>query len=314
MHVRRLVLWNEYAKNMNGYPLFFQDNQISISEEARNIINRIVNFSRNPTDCNQIPCLLIDWRITNPKGCIPLSIDVGSNFGYGTFLYPMAEIQCRSDNYNFTNNIYYPSVSFPSVCGPFLLNPYHDFFTLGSLSLWNTSSSVPGTGLTDGNGGGWGANGIFYDKIFSGYLGAVCNCMFLGNSNVNMTSTFLNNISMLRNIQNNQSYYYYYNIPYSHAILFNKNVNDNSAITPFIDVINYMNPCVHFDFGNGNYGNPAWATDTRIEHLERLDIDEYLGEYPGFDYLLYHNLWYLYHKIKGTNGINTTMYDFSNIY
>lgn len=308
MHVIKFVNPLVYAKDKNNQILYFQDNEKYIFKEAQKIIKRIVEFSEKPKNCSNENCGYT-WQIVYPTTCLSLGQNVGAGFTGGTFAYPMAEINCRSQINDFFNYAGWCSTGIinlgPSACGC-ASNPYHTTYTqFTSFTLWKNLTDLIGLGAS--------GNIFYYAKLFSGFLGSVCDCMYYYILNFNFTSQFLDKISVFDN-NNNQSYYYYYNIPYSHAILFNKNVNDNSAITPFIDVINYMNPCVHFDFGNGNFGNPAWATDTRIEHIERLNNDEFLGEYPGYDYLLYHNLWYLYHKIKGTNGINTTMYDFSNPY
>ncbi len=61
--------------------------------------------------------------------------------------------------------------------------------------------------------------------------------------------------------------------------------------------------------GNIIYANRNWSSDDRLIHPERIGTDEFTGEANGLDYMLYHNLYYIYNKDYYTNPVNMIEHD-----
>lgn len=317
-HIVKFIPNSTYAKDKNGNPLYFQDGLYSLRDEARAIIKRLINQLRDPLQCNGNTCNQ-NWHITLPHDCTKFSADVGADLGAGTFTYPLAESACLIDHLLFGNDgegIF--TCGAPSRCKSNFSScnaQYHNFTSLNfpGYFLWNSTFGNMQKGI-----GQLPANKFHNTRTMGACLLSVCNCLYN-----QVGPYFYNNskqkIDQIADVGLSYSWYMY-NFVYSYLLLHNKLVKNviNNQGYDIIYFINNMNPCGHWDIGQNNYSNIEWSTDSRIDHLERLgnlsNVDQFYGEYNSVDFLLYHNLWYLYHKIYNTPGINTYFTDLGDIY
>lgn len=316
--VRKFIPKNVVCKDANGNILYFQDGLTSLSDEAKAITARLVNYAREPYDCdNGQVCqgMQYIWHIARPN-CVLHSSDVGADFGGGAFTYPLAESACMIDKKDWGNKNNGFHICAPTRCKsgtPPLQNCNGLYHNPGSLTwgftLWNSLSSTLLPNYTNIN------PIIEYSRMFSGLLMSICYCEY----NI-VASAFINNSkNKTDQLSRRTATTYYYHFPYSLALLHDLkvDVNESPSNESIIDLINEMNPCNHYKFGQNNWSSFRWSTDTRTEHLERIgwgnNIPGFTGEYPAYDFLLYHNLWYLYNKKQNNNGINSYMTDLGDI-
>lgn len=353
--VRKFFPKNVVCKDANGNVLFFQDGLTSLSDEAKAITARLVNYAREPYNCeNNNACQGIIWHIARPN-CFKQSNDVGADFGAGAFTYPLAESACMIDREDWGKKNNGAHFCAPTRCKsgtPPLQNCNGLYHNPGSLSygytLWNwlngllfpnylnqinnlPSLNPPPIWPPTWN---WPNFSVFpsteYPRLFGGLLMSVCYCEY--NSLLNFVTppsvynttglygVFTNNSkNKIDQLSRRTATTYYYHFPYSLALLHNLkvDVNESPSNESIIDLINEMNPCNHYKFGQNNWSSFSWSTDTRTEHLERIgwgnNISGFTGEYPAYDFLLYHNLWYLYNKKQNNNGVNSYMTDLGDV-
>jgi len=341
--VRRFVPLNVTAKDTQGNVLYFQDGLTSLSDEAKAIAARLVNYAREPHDCdNGSKCQGIQyiWHITRPN-CVLESSKVGADFGAGAFTYPLAESACMIDVQGWGDKNNGMHVCAPSRCKAPICNAlYHNNSSLTTnYLLWNalTDNIYPNFSNSADciiNNNNFTCNFNFYRRLFGGLLSTVCYCQYnfpvppaltiLSGSGIqilNMISYYNNTRSKIDQIARLHNFHYYYHFPYSLAVLHNLVVKDHyrPANQDMIDLINEMSSCNHFVLTKNYYSTFNWATDTRTEHLEKLGDPGNLvgalfsGEYPSYDFLLYHNLWYLYHKMNHNSGIDSYMTDLGDV-
>jgi hypothetical protein len=358
--VRKYLPKNVVCKDASGNPLYFQDGLTSLSDEAKAIAARLVDYAREPYNCdNGQKCQGSQylWHIVYPN-CDLQSNDnkIGADFSGGTYTYPLAESACMIDNKDWGKKNNGAHFCAPTRCKsgtPPLENCQGLYHNPGSLTygytLWNWINSfiypnyanqIYTVSINKPN--WWPQNWqwpseiellkpLEYPRLFGGLLMSVCYCEY---------NSLLNFIPHLSSIWNTTGLYgvftnnsknkidilsrrtattYYYHFPYSLALLHDLkvDVNESPSGESIIDLINEMNPCNHYEFGQNNWSSFSWSTDTRTEHLERIGYNQgtanFTGEYPAYDFLLYHNLWYLYNKKQNNGGINSYMTDLGDI-
>ncbi len=156
----------------NGAVFGYGSGQASLTQEARNITNRILSHIRNPKDLNGNPCgnpgntFPNNWRIRNPTTCNLVS--AGDNAE--VFAYALGEAQCFiNGGATFGNGtIAFPPNPLISCPG----NGYHNSFSQSSgRMLWegvvDTYIGVPNcpnTGIDN--------------RVMATNLLAICNCAY----------------------------------------------------------------------------------------------------------------------------------------
>lgn len=276
--VRKFVPNGVFAKDRYGNTFWFQDGQMYISEEAKSIAKRIIDNIRNPKKCDGSGCPGDDWDIKYPHNC--------DNPKFKGFIKPyafaLAESECVIDHKNFGNS-FGKNICTCSKCSNSFFTcsaQYHNTFSLsGGKELWDAmlSSGVITGIIGTGNVG---------NRVMMGNMLATCNCyypMCLTNASSDISA-------MIADVGN--YYWYMYHQPLARYLLHEGQLKIASSSTP-VFLLNEMNACNHFNLGgNTNYSSLGWSTDTRLEHPERIgNNNDWRGEYPSIDYMLYFNLW-----------------------
>lgn len=285
--VRKFIPEGVIAKDRMGNTFWFQDGQVSISIEAKNIAKRIIDNIRNPKKCDGSSCTGDDWDIKFPNNCK----DVPSKGIIKPFFpFPLGETECILDHTDEFGDNFTVGVCSSSKCmtGPCSAQ-YHTIYSLtGSRDAWNALLS--GSAISNIFGTGNVSN-----HVMKGNLLAVCNCYYLFN---NSSKNAIDDNARIGNY-----YWYLFHQPIGRYLLHGSEKNDliinnegggshPERNTP-VFLLNEMNPCNHFNFGGNNYGSLGWSTDSRLDHPERIGTSLFNGEYNGVDYMLYFNLWTL---------------------
>lgn len=306
--VRKFVPPYVVAKDASGNVLSFQDGHTSLNTEAWAIADRIVLYAKHAWSCengNSCQGIQYNWHITIPNCVLPdKPSTIGADFGGGTYTYPMAEAACMIAFNSWGDK----NEGFFIGSAPMRCMTYHNLTS----STWGYNAwdafigNIPPDFTTS-------SGGLQESRIFGGLLNAVCYCSY----NVyGLHNSTRNRVDALARAAAQQ---YYYDLPYALAVLHNLKVKD--AFRPggesISGLINIMNKCAHYDFGNGNWSSFEWSTTSRLEHQERIgDVAEsqFYAEYSALDFLLYHNLWYLYNKKQpGSSGVNTYVADLGDV-
>jgi hypothetical protein len=289
--------WVRYYKN--GVPQAFQDGETSIQKEAENITLRIINHLKNPIHYgSNTPCRLfkpksndVYWNIRNPMTCDLVKLG-HTLMGLS---YPVAESACNIINGFSIDDYVLPPVLLvypPSHCGGNYLT-IHNLISLNDYNEWITFIST--FALYPIN---WDPD---FAQVFAVNLLSTCNC-YLKNTGlyyVNFSGSAIASISYNSN-------------PYDtdHAPLSRRVLNERQSYIPngehsFTYLLDVAPDCgiYYLEEENPKYPHYQWSSDNRCDHPNRLGGNEnyFPGEYNGIDYLLYHNLWYIY-KIQQQNG------------
>jgi hypothetical protein len=327
-------------------PIFESDNgntfapyssETSLTKEARNIASRLINFVRASINLANLPCTfppsyLSGWRIRNPTTCnlVPTGDDARA------FSYPLAEIECRLNNQNIPTSTLALNVVPLGNCG----NAYHDVYSsTAAYGIWNSGIKVPQVLI--GN-----PSYAMDTRVFFSNLAAVCNCSYgkvednlisqLQNMLVNTPIYNLFNLvigwgwilqpTMVTNLVPGYQYNntendilinaYVSGAPIDHAPLARQVLHGgNYYPNPNYSIQSLLNaaPCDDiYNFGIQNQSTFEWSSDQRLDHPNRRGQNPVAsGEYNGIDYMLYHNLWYLYQKQLGNSQ---NIIDLSDVY
>lgn len=330
----------------NGNIFGYGSGQILLTQEARNIASRIINFVKDSKDlygnsCNNF--VQTGWRISNPTTCNLVS--TGDNMT--AFAYPVAEIGCIIKSAQTAGNqlggVGLSLLSSPKVCGSTSSSYFHNYY-----------SSVPGFALWKGT-----ANAIIPNidnRVQAVNLMAACNCVYgtvadeVVNSIVNTLKKVpvLNWLAVIINwvwtivstIVSTIIPGYYVNTtstaimansyfevsgfkeaPVDHGPLARKVLHGGVYIPNSDYTFKYLldiAPCDNiYNFGASDKSTYQWNSDSRLDHPNRRGQDagsgsnSPKGEYNGIDYMLYHNLWYI-HELQQGNSQN--IIDLSDIY
>ncbi len=297
--------------------------ETSLTQEARNISSRIINFIKDSKDLNGNSCnssTQTGWHIKNPTTCV--EVPTGDNATF--FSYPLAETGCIIKSGQTSGNqlggVGFGLGGAPKVCGPTSSSNFHNYY-----------SSVPGFAL-------WKASGSSVlpnidNRVFAVNLLATCNCMYgtVADQTVNTIVQTLQAsprfgwlgaiISWVWNIIssiittitpgyyintsalaiNNNSYFElagFKPAPLDHAPLARKVLHGGTYIQNTDYTFKYLldvAPCDNiFNFGPNNKSTYQWCSDQRLDHPNRRDVNVGAqngappGEYNGIDYMLYH--------------------------
>ena len=106
-----------------------------------------------------------------------------------------------------------------------------------------------------------------------------------------------------------------YHAPYLHSVLHGDG-NRFSASQLNGTMLNLLNtaPCQGtYNYDGSNFGDMQWRSDSRIDDLERIYNDgiHFDGDFNGLDYMLYHNLYYLYNSYNKTIDLSDRKIDFT---
>ncbi len=301
----------------NGASFPFEQTSVTdLRQEAKNISGRIMGYiTQNP------------WRLLHPDGT-PISDDSGGNCW--AYAWAFAEVGgFATDNY------------FPEYLG-FGISPalgpqstlYHDFYSSWSgigFSIFQAAGKAIGTTKdiavqlaelsATGNPLFTSTGGYFATQI-SHFLQTILPWWNIGNAlgaiiqdvvsivSVWVPQTWDNttNYDMFTNVNHWQIPWLMYarSIMHGHTD-YNFENGLQYGISP--DFIMPSAPCEGpWNFSNKNipqayYASYPWSSNDRLEHPDRLGSNtDFPGEYPGLDYMLYHNLYYLYHNRKGDIG------------
>lgn len=314
--VRKFIPPNIIAKDVAGNMLSFQDGFLSLYDEALSIADRIIQYARHAWSCengNTCQGIQYNWHITIPNCVLPPdSAHIGADFGLGTYTYPMAEAGCmiKYNLWSYPNGGPLGAGNHPTRCWE-----YHtSYSSYNGYINWNT---FIGNILPDYTTPSGGENPP-ESRIFGGLLNAVCYCSY--NAIPYIFGYWYDNSTRMRvdMLARAGAQQYYYDLPYSLAVLHNLKVKDDFRPNgeSISSLINVMNKCAHYDFGSGDWSSFEWSTSSRLEHQERIgDVrdDQFYGEYSALDFLLYHNLWYLYKKQHPSSGVNTYITDLGDV-
>lgn len=335
----------EYETDNNAV-FGYGSGETSLTREARNIADRIINFVKDSKDLNGNSCngpAATGWHIKNPTSCIPVSTGDNATF----FSYPLSESGCiikgGLSSGNQLGGVGLSLAGAPKVCGSGSAYNFHNYY-----------SSVPGFAL-------WKASGPSVlpnidNRVFAVNLMAICNCMY-GTVADQVTQTIIQTlqqspifgwlgviIGWISNIIssiittifpgyyinitstaiNNNAYYElagFKPAPLDHAPLARKVLHGGIYVQNTDYTFKYLldiAPCDNiYNFGQNDQSTYQWSSDQRMDHPNRRGTvpgsfgSAPSGEYNGIDYMLYHNLWYIHELQQGNNpGIE----DYSHIY
>ena len=316
----------------DGTAAFPYTGETSIREQARKQAKRIIDHIRDAkniadgSSCNG--SLATGWHIKNPVNCN--NVSTGDNAT--TYGYPLAEGESfiTSDNYTMPMN--------NTLGVPTGGSTYHNNYsqTIG-FDVWNTLADVP---IYNAGNQYLGMD----SRAFNVNLAAICNCVYanIPAQFIQQTiSTYVHgwfgvifgwiwklvtiaiNYTIPASIQNITNSAISINAytdeaPLDHGPIAHALLHDLPAYVPnqnysFEYLINVA-PCDGiYNFGS-NQSTYHWSSDNRCDHPNRRGTNPTLlgtnsyptGEYNGIDFMLYHNLYYLYNN-------ENTMTDLSDI-
>jgi len=340
------------ANETDGNNSFIQfgSNETSLTQEARNIAARLVNYVKNSKKIDGNSCLSnisTGWHILDPVNCQP----AGSNFdvnGVGDdaefFSYPLAESGCFINQGLTGTGIAFSALTkVPELC-PNASTSFNNVYsrTAGYLSWQASSASLLPSQPTKTNGD---------NRLMTSNLLAVCNCNYgriedklvqklvsklnqvpilnwLGFiigwtwETISVTVSelvpgyYVNNSSTAINVNSyySDNHFNTANTYFDHAPLARKVLHGGHYEPNIHQSVGYLldvMPCGgNYKWEGSNYPEIEWATATRLEHPEERGVNIFKGEYNGLDYMLYHNLWYI-HKLQ--EGSNPSIQDLSDI-
>ncbi len=321
-----IALVNKFvpSSETDGSNIFgYGSGESSLTTEARNIAGRIIDNVRDTKNSTTGQscggALATGWKIYRPTTCTPVLAGAQAEI----FAYPLAELEGIIKNGMSSNTgTNFSLGSIPKVFG----NNYHNLWsrTLG-YSAWN--AYVPSNVIKVDN------------RVFAENLAAACNCVygtvldqiletiqtelhqipFLGFFGdilfyiVNIVTQTIYTLipGMIKNITETAINVNAYlpDAPIDHGPLARKVLHGGLYMHNPANTIDYLlnvAPCDDiYAFAGGYFGNQQWSSTDRLDHPERMwgsgHNNDFYGEYPAIDYMLYHNLWYIHQKQEGTS-------------
>ncbi|MFI5204272.1 MAG: T9SS type A sorting domain-containing protein [Flavobacteriales bacterium] len=303
-----LALVSKYVDPLDNYNLkAFSDGETNFVQEAKNITDRVINYiSQN------------NWVIKNPV--TGLNVFRGDMAWFWSYGFAEAAGQVLNPSSQASALI---------TTNPFITNsPYNDALTLldypiyqlqgGTLSgaaltattlvlnnliyiLWlglNATNIINKPAQTEA---------IAIDEMYKFYkLTSVCNCIytFAGIGAVNETPLALKN--GVDGLSATVPLYDYQYVTLLRQVLHGGSNLNNGNI--YEDLLNSA-PCQGpYNYGNGDFANFEWSSTDRLLYPERRGQGlpgyntTWFADYPGFGYLLLHNLYYKIQNDLGTGG------------
>ena len=323
--------------------LFPYTGEVGIREQARNQAKRIINYIRDPkkvdgTNCNS--SYSQGWNIKNPTTCISVSTGDDARV-YG---YPLAELE---NTITGGGNIPQGNVGL-TIGIPTNGSTYHNTYSYNfGFPIWSLAASTP---IYNANNPTTGMD----TRVFNTNIAAMCDCVYgtVIDEWVDKELTTLQNDPVLSNFGIILEWFwstisitlhylvpgYYKNItdaaittnaypygaPIDHGPIAHALLNSKSSYVPnpqyTFDYLLNIAPCDGiYNFGS-NQSNYEWSSDNRCDHPNRrgdiAGVGEAApkGEYNGIDFMLYHNLYYLYNNENTmTNLSDITINNPSNL-
>jgi hypothetical protein len=314
-------------------------------------IRNPIDYNGNECNASAYDKLINSWIINNPINCTELPhnpLPGGDDQGADArlFAYPLGESECQiTSNSNSAPNIA-NLLGTPVACPG---SGYHNIYsTAGGFPLWNQLATTP---IYNPQNPAFGMdNRVFISNlsaICNCVYGSVADQLVaqtITNLQASPIFGFLGNIlgwiwKLISTIVTILIPGFYTNItssaittnayrieapldhaPIAHALLHGYQSYAHNPQYSF-DYLLDVAPCDGiYNFGINNQSHYEWSSDNRLDHPNRrgtsasggADDDPPKGEYHGIDFMLYHNLYYLFKS--GPFGFNVNMTDLSDIY
>lgn len=347
----------------NGNSFGYGSGETSLTNEARNIAKRIIDYVRDSKNLEGKSCgskTSTGWNIVNPVTCDEVSTGNDAH----SFAYALGEAECFILHPKLCESNGSKRTNIPASCAG---KGYHNTYskTLG-FQLWNSAAKsliyLPSNSHYGADTRGQDAmmaticNCVYgtiadlaMQKVVAGarnvkginWAGQVVNFAWQGVSTI--FSTFIPGVyfNQSRSAINLNSYVNgtgkqsnplgdpggpLDHLPLARKILHGGDYNPNRKykFKYLLDVA----PCDNiYNLNNLHYGHYEWSSDSRLDRPDRrgwygknYDTDNPFnpqrwrppsGEYNAIDYMLSHNLWYIYRRQKGDKP---NMIDLSEVY
>ncbi|WP_160111955.1 T9SS type A sorting domain-containing protein [Aquimarina sp. AU58] len=224
----------------------FQDGEISIREESKKILRRIVrHISGKSWGAGEF----YNWKIINPVTEAPVNLGQDVTL----FCYALASISCEMSG-NTT-----------------LCNEFHNVFSVAPLLGMGLWLGVPSTG-------------IYISSNDNAHMYAILRAMMGGLGIADYAGCAARDFQHVPLVKQ---------VLHGGTNLFNNN--------NYVDLLNAA-PCegpYMYNWAEGssthNSAHFEWSTPDRLIHPKRrggTEHNHFPGEYPGLDYMMYHNLYY----------------------
>lgn len=279
-----LALVNKFVDpdaNYNGLPLNNVDGNTYILQESRNIVTRIVTYMKDHDN----------WVIKNPvtDSCLIDGngyVNCGFNgTGNATLMsYGLAEAACFAAN-EVNPNPYDPSLS---------CDDFHNALSIADNESWQLAHAVT-----------YPYSSEYYKILSMVAVGSSWRNLLGINISAFKLGEYINEWSLTMN-----DYHY---LSLLHQVLHGGvNYIDDSRYTDLLNTAPCTGP---YNYGNGHWDSYEWSSTNRLMYPDRrasndLEPIDFPGEYPGLDYMLLHNLYYI---IRDENDFNTNLIDIGGI-
>ncbi|GAB4207402.1 MAG: hypothetical protein Fur0023_18150 [Bacteroidia bacterium] len=345
--VRKFVDDYAYAKDKNGNKLYFQDGLYYIRDEARLIAKRIIDNIRDPKKYDGSSCegnTGTGWHVRNPLNCNQLDPGVFQGYDLTSFSYPLAEIECYLVNNKSHDCSHHWSLSVgnpPMACG----GAYHNIYsrTIG-YTIWENYSCLPGTTANMDTRVfrenlmavcnckyGTVADQVVQQIVYYleqvpilNLLGLIIGWAWQWVSTIVYTVIpgYYDNLTPVCIKQHAVPTYFEQGMidhgPISRKVLHECGYLNLDTYNPHYTykyLLDVAPECgiYYLPDESPKYAHFQWSSDSRCDHPNRLGgyKNDFKGEYNGIDYMLYHNLYYIYLK---QNGVSSSFQNLSHVY